>query len=699
MALRIAKLRRLDLATFLSQHSDHWGADGAPLRAIEGFPLTPSHRHPPFSVVELIDNLTAFDPDVEYVFVVNETELRGDIPDYPERQKAPFVDLDSLQSFVSSYSDSPVGLCIAPNDDYASNGEYLTVYPEAPRVSADEPSKQPGITAIAIENFKGIGKRIEIDLRPITLLFGVNSAGKSSIIHALQYAREIFERRNLDADQTASGGELIDLGGFGSFVHGHDRRQHVLIGLRFDLNGGSLPSYTHGIPHIAGTIIEEMEPLLHPAQNAEVEVTVGWSDLLASAFVSCYAVSINGVPLAKIDYQAGSPGCTLSVNAQHPAFIKARNNTTIWNWHPLSPEEIDEAETAFGALLGWAVHTRVIQGIGRAAAPYTEIVGLTGQKDALPDWDNALSFGGEWDVSPQIETEPDNPTEMVLYLAEALSEIVIGPGKVLKGMLDKLRYLGPLRQVPSRNYSPPRFRDTSSWASGLAAWDLLLKSQPEFVERVQRWLGDRDKLNTGYRVEPKQFKELDQHQLTSLEGLFSRLSIDSDAESLKRLFMDLIESSPWGSRLALYDVESDVEVEPQDVGVGVSQLVPVVVAILDEHDGLTAIEQPELHLHPAVQVAIGDLLIEGMWQAQSRVLLVETHSEHVMLRLLRRVREASEGALPSEHPGLDPSQVNVVYVEKDNSGVKVSPLRMDATGEFRDRWPKGFFDERAAELF
>ena len=56
------------------------------------------------------------------------------------------------------------------------------------------------ITGISIENFKGIRERVELELKPLTLLFGPNSAGKSTILHALHYAREIFERHNLDAD-------------------------------------------------------------------------------------------------------------------------------------------------------------------------------------------------------------------------------------------------------------------------------------------------------------------------------------------------------------------------------------------------------------------------------------------------------------------------------------------------------------------
>lgn len=78
------------------------------------------------------------------------------------------------------------------------------------------------ITGITIENFKGIREPVRLDFRPITLLFGANSAGKSTILHALHYAREVFERHNLDADTTITGGKHIDLGGFKHFIHRHD---------------------------------------------------------------------------------------------------------------------------------------------------------------------------------------------------------------------------------------------------------------------------------------------------------------------------------------------------------------------------------------------------------------------------------------------------------------------------------------------
>ncbi len=76
------------------------------------------------------------------------------------------------------------------------------------------------LTRMEIANFKGIGSRQGIELRPITLLFGPNSVGKSTILQALHYLREILERGNVDPDFTIAGG-LLDLGGFATLVHNH----------------------------------------------------------------------------------------------------------------------------------------------------------------------------------------------------------------------------------------------------------------------------------------------------------------------------------------------------------------------------------------------------------------------------------------------------------------------------------------------
>jgi len=86
-------------------------------------------------------------------------------------------------------------------------------------------------------------------------------------------------------------------------------------------------------------------------------------------------------------------------------------------------------------------------------------------------------------------------------------------------------------------------------------------------------------------------------------------------------------------------------------------------------------------------------------QEKGLCFLLETHSEHLMLRVLRRIRETSEGNSEIGDSKLNPDQLAIYYVEPGKGGLTISQIRVDQDGEFLDRWPKGFFEERAKELF
>ncbi len=85
-----------------------------------------------------------------------------------------------------------------------------------------------------------------------------------------------------------------------------------------------------------------------------------------------------------------------------------------------------------------------------------------------------------------------------------------------------------------------------------------------------------------------------------------------------------------------------------DVGFGISQVLPVLVqSILSKDVALVVVEQPELHLHPSAQAKLADLFIE--LAVQGKCFLIETHSEHLMLRFRRRIAETTLDSLQAEH--------------------------------------------------
>ena len=106
--------------------------------------------------------------------------------------------------------------------------------------------------------------------------------------------------------------------------------------------------------------------------------------------------------------------------------------------------------------------------------------------------------------------------------------------------------------------------------------------------------------------------------------------------------------------LVLIDKRSGTPVSHRDVGIGVSQVLPVLVSAYASSGKLIAIEQPEIHLHPGLQAELGDVVIESALGDAGNGFLIETHSEHLLLRIMRRMRQTADGELPEGVPAVRP---------------------------------------------
>lgn len=565
------------------------------------------------------------------------------------------------------------------------------------------------LTHIEIENFKGIRRPQSIDLKPITLLFGPNSAGKSTILQALHYFREILERGNIDPDLTIAGG-LIDLGGFATLVHSHELDRPVRIKVTLDISDVALDAErgAEALPlnfgtHLADPVFQELQIRYLAGENAEYDdyaiiqqvalaVEIRWSELDRAPYVSRLAIELDGEPVAAIVSPLQEGRAQLAeFNFNHPLFRGLSD-----------PDEQSDGLVPSSPLAGevWSLARGVAvdpSNRGGSGDEFRIAVATVKGKGALPDFDHDLPLDlRDPDVS-KAELEQDTPR--VIGLRRLLSEMILGPARLVRDYLCSMTYIGPLREIPSRSYRPQVSPDEARWAHGLAAWDLLHADRSsELMEEVNSWLSDENRLHTGYRLERVEFKEIPVPGL--FHQLFERGLNEDDIGELQELYYSL----QTRTEIALRDFSRGILVAPGDVGVGISQMVPVVVAALRAQDGMLVIEQPELHVHPAIQVGIGDLLIRAVRADPdqfypTKTVLVETHSEHIMLRLLRRIRETSENELPPGVTGLSPDDLSVIYVEASDEGVRFRPLRVDKEGEFLDRWPKGFFEERAEELF
>lgn len=170
-----------------------------------------------------------------------------------------------------------------------------------------------------------------------------------------------------------------------------------------------------------------------------------------------------------------------------------------------------------------------------------------------------------------------------------------------------------------------------------------------------------------------EWEETDPERLTELNGIMKELELFSEIQSNKLKggrFELSIKTSPKSSFVPL-----------TDVGFGISQFLPVIVADLQLTDeSCLAVSQPEIHLHPKIQAQFGNYLANQIKRTKKQY-IVETHSEYLLNRI-RLLLVTSE---------LKPEDVRVLYFENDGVKSTVHNVEFTTKGAVKGA-PQGFFD-------
>ena len=636
------------------------------------------------------------------------------------------------------------------------------------------------ITKLTLQNFKGIGPKVEIPLSPVTLLFGKNSAGKSTVLHSLLYAQELLEHRKVNVDRTALGGDTIDLGGYHSLVHQGCEEEGFKI--RFELDYASVNWVTESpIDEFVWDFKVGEEVRVVDLSERGTEATSGWVEFHIATndgepIVHSIEIGSDGNWLARIGYFSsrdsiqiieGKNHGRIFLNEIHPALclpgeeaeVRTGNLYGMWGrsfqtayYHIFFDEErlvgsvdltqVNELlknDATDEELLSFRINNQQESEcsgmIGRFGSNAIEISNGTKEQrelrieriftsskenatsllfqldsvdecpvinllgDGIPDLTRPLSLGWPLDVLDEDleEDEMKKQAQSYRFVVQLLDRLVLGPMKLLKKQLDGMRYVGPLRKIPSRQYVAPLTYIPGRWAEGLGAWDALSRD-PSLFNSISEVM--RDKLKLRYSIQRREIVELDlEHEILAALNFSVKQYEDQDAGFLKTNVLDAIKALPSRIRVSLRDEESGALLKPNDVGVGLSQLIPVVVGALAPNlsgnpNQIFAVEQPELHVHPAIQVGLVDVFIEANRET-GRMMLIETHSEHLLLRLLRRVRESSEDGTRA----FTKDDLSVLYVVAGETGVEITDIPVSDDGDFNAPWPEGFFEERDSELF
>jgi predicted ATPase len=551
------------------------------------------------------------------------------------------------------------------------------------------------LTAIRVGNFKAFAEPQRIPVRPLTLIYGANSSGKSSVLHSLILARHAQETGDLDVHRTNIGGESVDLGGFRQYVHRREANRHVEWAMDIDTS-----SFKERLAELCAPV-REVTMLLslgialddqdRPRQEAVPEIHI-------------YELVADGQSLLRMSRRGDGRLQLDRLDHEHPIFrevIKAMVllSTTTETIHPEDFEGLDEG---------------IAELVPEIVAKSTKFL-----PDGLAE-SSVFSPGGQlglFAISKGRRKEDLNAA-VSSFLPRKIDELLHGIGRAVTDELSRLRYLGPLRSYPPRHLAFSQHHDPNWYAGGGYAWDVVRRDE-NVRNLVNKWLASPDRLQTPYELRIRHLLTIESikgdylESIETIENRFTQEMDDPTAGTEENPMMDLfgeiygvlgeMEKNEDGytdiKELNLIDKRSGTIVSHRDVGIGVSQVLPVLVTSYASQNQIIAIEQPEIHLHPALQADLGDVFIQSALGGGNNTFLIETHSEHLLLRVMRRMRETCNGDLPKGAPEVTPKDVCVLYVEPDGSRSIVREMPLNENGNLVKAWPGGFFEEGLREVF
>lgn len=270
------------------------------------------------------------------------------------------------------------------------------------------------------------------------------------------------------------------------------------------------------------------------------------------------------------------------------------------------------------------------------------------------------SVGRPWPLPPPVKSY-GFPDQVRAYFQNAgfLADLELA----LEERLRHVYYLGPLRAYPERRYTWAGAQPIDMGRAGESVIDAILASR------------DRGELiSPGYKRKRLTLEAYVAQWLQRL-GLIHAFRVEPLAAG-SQVFEVKVQKSPGSAEVLI-----------TDVGFGVSQILPVLVLLFYVPEGSTVIlEQPEIHLHPAVQAGLADVLIDA-WQRRRVQVLLESHSEHLLRRLQRRVAEE----------GVQKDDIGLYFCSAEADGSELTALDLDLFGTISN-WPKDFFGDEFGEI-
>lgn len=494
--------------------------------------------------------------------------------------------------------------------------------------------------SITLTNFKGYRGTHKIPLKPLTILVGSNSAGKSSLMKSILTMSQVAQKqRKLNDLSLELHGKLAKCGTYDETLNDNSEKNFFSIKYGVNLESALLQEARNESKR---NDIKSFHEEKFPGADYEVEFKFGKhpdSNLLANFlglnidFGEFNLIKTQGIYSTNTDAQ------------KRKDFARAREY--ISSGRPLKNVRIT-TEVVF---------------------PDTEDLWDDDDKEAMERQDDIVKRL-EKEPNPAVKMDPD--FQFYCFAGQGFPWWIHANNFVLRKNIgwannisafvtrtvSQIIYLGPLREEHSRE---SKIASSSSNRIGIKGEKLpgMLHSRNENKEIMNKFHSHLSNMGIADKI-------ITRETMVERNG----------------------EMSPSGFiRMYVEDCNGN-ERHISDMGTGVGQVAPIVFECILRRNRLILIEQPEVHLHPKAQSELGDLFIDSLEEGNQ--LIVETHSSTMIERIRRRIREGE----------ISHNDVNIIYLKSSKKGTEVIPIGFESDGDFDSPWPEDtFFGEREKEIF
>lgn len=535
------------------------------------------------------------------------------------------------------------------------------------------------LSSVAFYNLKAFGDWQTLPIRRLNLIFGKNSSGKSSIFHSLLWIRDVLFNNNLNITTPERSGDFVDLGGLEQFVH-FKRKKEKKIGFRLTvdvprstliksmakkvrLTGGRQSGIHAARKRREKEFLIFLQGLCPNRENVPLTLEVLFD------LKKALGKSANG--FGPIHVQ---PNITLFAGDKWLAIFNAKRTASTKT--PFSPEA--EFSTSYQVCASTAALS-LMHSFTDAAR---RVLGIRGSN-------NVANLAARQYASPHYAV-----TLQGLFNARGL-QIFPGPGDNWREAtrkeghdFQKLSHQGKFADLLANDFRA--FVETCSHHLHLAS--RVFFSDPNYLAAYRNY-PEREISQRGLL----KARGLDPYGNQSYRDIFENQEflhrINRACELLQadfRFVLDKKMTKTSGLRLEIKNLHSGLNLSFRDIGFGWSQVLPVIVEIVQGLHSALFVEQPELHLHPNNQSQLMDVVLENMGHHNnSPPIFLELHSEQMALRLLKRIKEQHKS---KSVRAVKPDQCSILHVFKGKEGSVIRPFRVSEAGTMIDPWPGGFFE-------